>query len=120
MEFFDDAIASHIEWKERLRSHIDTNDTKIDLDTIGDFHRCELGAWIDGPGKEYNFLPSYQPLKDAHSHFHRCAEQIADAIKSGRFEQAEAMLAADGEYAIASTQTILAIGQLRADIEDLV
>lgn len=117
MNFFDDAISAHINWKERLGAMVEARDpAQYDL-SVADSRECELGQWIHGIGREFEHLESYHLLARVHTRFHQCAEAIMTTVGDGQWDRAEEMLEADSAFAESSAETIVAIGALRAEIE---
>lgn len=117
MDICEEAITAHISWKEQLRQLAEQGSTDISPDQIADYHICELGRWIMGEGVEYQGFASFDTLASCHQEFHRYARCVAEALVAGDFQLAETLLLSDGELNRASTDTVLAIGQLRSEIE---
>ena len=57
-----DEIKAHSDWKVKLRSHINGNNTSkdYDLNVVSADHLCTLGKWIYGDGKKKK-SPNYEP-----------------------------------------------------------
>lgn len=113
---FDEAIKVHTYWKVTLRWMINGH-RPVDASEAADFHRCELGHWIDGAGAAHAALPEFQILTHAHAEFHRIAGAVIHKIQSGLTAEADAMLAPDGAFTLASVRTIDAIRALQAHVE---
>lgn len=113
---FEDAIKVHTYWKVTLRWMINGH-RPVDETTTADCHRCELGQWIDGAGACYAGVPAYLTLTQEHAEFHRIAGAVIHKIQSGLAGEADAMLAPDGAFTLASTRTIEAIRALQAHVE---
>lgn len=118
--FFDEAIAAHLDWKRRLRSCLDGSGTCPRSDQAVNDGLCELGKWLFGEGRQYANLPSYGELLQQHARFHVESAKILLLIEADRFEEAEQMLLADGPFLESSAEVVGAIGRLRADIDKLV
>lgn len=105
----DHAIAAHAEWKIKLRSAIEKRE-QLDVATISSDNMCPLGQWLHGDAKgQYARLASYANCVAKHAEFHRCAGNVASKINSGKFAEAEAMLAARAPYLTASSAVGVAI-----------
>lgn len=113
---FDEAIKVHTYWKVTLRWMINGH-RPVDADETADFHRCELGHWIDGDGAVHAALPEFQTLTREHAEFHRIAGVAIHKIQTGLTAEADAMLAPDGAFTLASARTIDAIRALKARVE---
>lgn len=113
---FDEAIKVHTYWKVTLRWMINGHRPVI-ASEVADFHRCELGHWIDGEGQAYAHLPEFEALVHEHAEFHRIAGMAVEKIQRGEAAEAEAMLAPDGAFTQASARTIETIRALKAQVE---
>lgn len=117
IDFFDDAIIVHLEWKHRLRDLIKGDREVLDSDSVRNDRNCELGKWIYGEGAEFAGLSSYQDLLTTHAAFHHCAADIIQAVQEKNMGKAEELMIMDGPFSDASAETVGAIGQLRSEIE---
>ena len=115
MNFFDDAITSHLEWKVRLIDSLERTPGEINRPTDDD--SCELSRWLAGEGLAYREFSEYGELVEAHSMFHRSAAAIIDIATRGDIEQARALLSPERAFAEASSLTVIRIGNLRTAIE---
>lgn len=115
---FDQAIKAHTFWKVTLRWMIN-GQRPLDSEVLGCAHECELGRWIHAAGLEYQQLASYHTLLREHARFHSIAAEVAARIAAGEREAAIRMMDNNGEFSLASAQTIEALRQLRREVEAL-
>ena len=110
---FDDAIAAHMKWKERLSSAI--NGTSEELGSLEPAvvrcdDKCVLGKWIYGDAQKYFGKDAeYKTLKEHHAKFHQKAGDIVWHCQSNRKRFAEVILT--GDYSKESEEVI---GRLKA------
>ena len=113
---FKEATNAHTDWKIRLRGAISENST-LDLDAIARDDCCELGRWLHGPSKaRYGALPAHGACLVAHARFHFRAADVAATINARNYREAEQMLGAGTQYALASREIVFAIETLRRQI----
>jgi hypothetical protein len=117
VDFFEEAVAVHIAWKSRIRDHVAGRGKPLNASDIDRDDLCDLGGWLMGEGKVYASLPAWQALREAHQRFHSCAAEVVRRHDAGNTAGVENLLASDGEYFTASSETVVAIGNLRAAIE---
>ena len=109
----DDALAAHASWKVKFRTAIDKRE-QLDAGAIGRDNGCELGKWLHGPAKgQVGLLPEYSACVKEHAVFHVEAGKVAQAINSGRYEEATDMIAAGTPYDRASSTVGASIVRLR-------
>lgn len=113
---FDEAIKVHTYWKVTLRWMINGHRPVDEVETA-DCHRCELGQWIDADGALHAELPEYQALVHEHAEFHQVAAAVIHQIQCGWSAAADAMLAPEGAFTLASARTVEAIRALQARVE---
>ncbi|KAA8999350.1 PAS domain-containing protein [Affinibrenneria salicis] len=89
---FEHAIASHQQWRVRLRNAINR---KLTLQPkTGHDDNCPLSAWLHGPGKSrLGGTPAYDALETAHRAFHAEVDAVADLINRKKMTEAEQKLA---------------------------
>lgn len=110
------AIKAHTYWKLMLRWMIN-GERPVDPVATADDQRCELGQWIVGAGAAYGDLPEFVCLVGEHRNFHRIAGEVIALVTHGHRSAAEVMLAAEGEFSLASTRTLDAIRALQLRVE---
>jgi len=112
---FDFALArrAHRQWRVKVRAYINDVDVNFDRNTAADGSACALGKWIYGQGKDYQSLPSYQSLEQAHSELHSFIGRILELKDIGDIETANKdMSKLEGE----SNTVIGLINKLEQDI----
>jgi len=113
---FDDAVAVHLKWKDRLALCIGAGSGECPQSaTIGEDDLCELGNWIYGEGSRFRALPGYQDLVTAHARFHACAAEVVTRIEAG--DTAGARAALDGPFGAASEATVAVILRLKKEAD---
>lgn len=111
-----EAVAAHIRWKIRLLQCIHGQAEVPNAIEVAQDDVCELGKWLMGEGMEYASLASFHDTKRSHATFHLRAAEVVTAVERGEKGQAEAMLAADTPYGIASDAVVLALTKFRAEV----
>jgi len=111
------AVKAHADWKVKLRAAIARHDT-LDARSISRDNVCPLGQWLHGDAKqELGDSPMFRDVLAKHATFHRCAGDVALAINSEKFAEAEAMLANGTPFARASMDVSVALTKLRKECE---
>lgn len=89
------AISVHEDWKARLQAYLDgTSEEQLIPKVVCLDHRCDLGRWIYRKGKaNLGGHPGFSALMAHHKMFHHAAAKVIDLSKSGKSDQAQAMLA---------------------------
>lgn len=109
---FDIEIAAHINWKIRFIAFLKGLSNEVfESDNVCKDSLCELGKWIYGEGKTLDHFPAYAELRKQHAHFHVCAAEVVKTFETGNKAAASSLL--EGEFAIASRNTMLAILKLK-------
>jgi len=106
---FDQAIAAHAEWKEKLRDYLRKRDGSFKPAEIGMDTRCPLGQWIHGEGSRYVKLVEYSTLRIEHARFHKAAAEVVRRVHSGESASADIALGPKSEFAKASSAVVMAI-----------
>ena len=116
MNFFEEAVSVHMQWKQRLRAIVDGREAPLDAESAASDCACELGRWIYGEGAMHRNNPVYQELLQAHAGFHRAAADLMHKVQAG--DRAAALKSLNGgDFQTASSRTVLAIGNLRHELE---
>lgn len=118
--FFDEAIAAHLDWKRRLRDCLDRGEECPGSSEALNDGLCDLGHWLFGEGSRYANLPAYGELLQEHGRFHLESAKILLLVEAGKLEEAERLLLEDGPFLDSSAAVVGAIGRLRADIDKLI
>lgn len=84
------AIDSHVRWRQRLEDFLRGAGTeRLVAEDVAATDRCELGQWIDGPGRaRYGHLDLFSELEAAHALLHRQSGLILSTAAQGQREQA--------------------------------
>lgn len=73
----DEAISSHLAWREKLVQHLIIPDPSFNYQVISADNCCAVGKWIDKIEPRFSQYQEFRNLKNVHSEFHRCAGEIA-------------------------------------------
>jgi two-component system chemotaxis sensor kinase CheA len=114
----ENAVNSHLEWKNRLLMFLDGKGENLDSEKISRDNLCELGKWIYGAGARYKSLAEYRELRETHGHFHRRAGEVVEKFVRGDKTGALNMLKSGGAYSVASGKTVEAILNLKSTVEN--
>ena len=80
---FDEAVASHSQWKRKLREDLAKQDGSLRPVEVALDHKCALGQWIYGEGSSYSALPEFTKLKYDHARFHEVAADLVNKANCG-------------------------------------
>jgi hypothetical protein len=81
---FDAAVTMHRAWKMKFHLALDrVQGADFDTQPLGDAAQCRLGQWLAANAGELQGLASAAELLTVHEEFHRQAQAIADAIRTG-------------------------------------
>lgn len=102
------AIAAHASWKFRLKSAIDSGAIDVPINTIRVDNACVFGKWLASvqPRDRNAHFATVQKL---HAAFHTTAAEVATLATSGKVNEAKAMMAIGGKFALASSQLTHAV-----------
>jgi hypothetical protein len=114
---FDEAIKAHTYWKVMLKWLIN-GQRPLDANIVSLDSVCELGKWIAADGQAYSGLAGFDAFVRLHAAFHEAAGAVARLVESGHRAQADAMMAPQGEFTLASENTIAAIKNLKLQVEN--
>lgn len=116
MNFFEEAVSVHMQWKQKLRAVVEGREEPLNAESAAADCACELGKWIHGEGAMHKNEPAYQELLQAHANFHQAAADLMTKAlagdRTGAFQSVNG-----GEFQNASRRTVLAIGNLRHELE---
>lgn len=110
---FDQAIAAHSSWKQKLRSYLAKPDRSLSAVDVEHADKCDLGRWIAGEGAKYGSLPEFQALRSEHAHFHKAAASVIRHADSGQNVTEEISLGGKSEFSAASSAVVKAIMALK-------
>ncbi len=101
------ALASHSQWKVRLRDAIARGTSDLTTSTVSRDDQCEFGKWLHGPlDAELVGSVHYERCVAAHRAFHRAAAATLGLALTGDAVEAEARLRPGGEFANASAAVV--------------
>jgi hypothetical protein len=106
---FDEAIAAHTVWKNKMRRSLAKRDGSINPADVSLDHKCRLGAWIYGEGASYRSLPEYVKLKYEHARFHMVAADLVKRANAGESIDAEMDPCSNSEFSTSSSAVVIAI-----------
>jgi methyl-accepting chemotaxis protein len=89
---FDDAIASHVEWKAKLKKYLKQPDHSLKSADVAVDNKCALGQWIYGEGKKFASLRKFSELQSEHQRFHKSAAAVITKADAGKDENEEVAL----------------------------
>lgn len=115
---FDQAIASHERWKQRLQDYMEGRIKEgLDVHAIACDDRCELGQWLKGSAMQH--LGGYRPftqLVASHRYFHRQAAEVLSHAQQGQRGKAIQVLATT--YRHASRQVVMRLRDLKLRLQE--
>jgi len=115
---FAQAVESHIEWRDKLKTILTENNPEQYLANAPHCTQCALGCWLQGTGQlKFEQLRAFQQLRDAHREFHECVEEIISNFKSGDKAYAQALF--QNEFAQATRRILATITDLHETISSL-
>jgi methyl-accepting chemotaxis protein len=107
----DDANKAHAQWKTRLIDYMNGRQKEpINHADAASDHKCDLGKWIYGEGKQHSHRKEYRDLKDAHAHFHQSVGDIVASVAAKNMDKAKFLLG--GDFSRRSKDTHAAIDNL--------
>ena len=106
----DKAIAAHGQWKQKLRTAIDTGECESTPAKVKMDCNCSFGKWlherIEPSAKDNHF---YEEAVSLHAQFHQEAGSILELALNGKGDEAHDLLALGGnfsKYSAALTKTL--------------
>lgn len=96
------AIAAHGMWKVRMKQAlrsgtIDQEPAAVRLD-----NQCAFGKWLHACPPAVKQTPFHGAVLRLHAEFHQVSSEVYAHLKAGRRADAEAMLAPEGQWTLAS------------------
>lgn len=113
---FDQAIAAHAGWKNKLAKYLKNPDHSLKAAEIALDDHCELGKWIAGEGKQFSNLPEYATLKSDHTRFHKVAADIVQRANAGQKVEEEVAIGGKSAFVSASSAVVQAIIAIRSKV----
>jgi hemerythrin len=112
----DDAVISHIVWKDKLLQYLLKGEERLDPAELSRDDRCPLGGWILSEGQQYADHSEYATLKTEHTRFHKAVGDVVRGAKLGLSIKPETVLGTDSEFGVASAAVVTAIVGLQRKI----
>jgi hemerythrin len=113
----DDAVISHIVWKDKLLEYLLKRDDTLDASELSRDERCPLGKWILRGAQEYASYPEYATLRAQHTRFHKAVGEVVRGAKLGLSIKPETVLGTDSEFGVASAAVVTAIVGLQRKMQ---
>ena len=110
---FDEAVASHSQFKRKLRKDLAKHDGSMRPVEVALDHKCALGQWIYGEGSGYSVLPEYTKLKYEHARFHTVAADLVTKANCGESIEQDLAPCSSSEFSNASSAVIIAIMSMK-------
>jgi len=116
-ETLQKAVASHTNWKSRLRTAITRKKFNVPPAVLKADNQCEFGKWLYGPelSNAEKRTEFYGRVVQMHSLFHREAAKVVEWAIAGQEEAAERSLGIGG-YATASADLTRAMNTWRESL----
>lgn len=111
---FDQAVAAHAGWKQKLALHLQKPDGSLKATEIAVDNRCDLGKSLAGEGLKFSSLPEFNTLYSQHARFHKVAADVVHRADRGEKVTGELALGAKSEFAAASGVVVMAIIAMKA------
>ena len=112
---FDEAIAAHSAWKQKLAIYLAKPDKSIDSAKLALDNQCELGKWIHSQGAPLTGNAAFQELKKEHANFHKAASDIVKRADSGQKVTEEIALGGKSPYAACSGKVVNALVKMKRE-----
>jgi hypothetical protein len=103
---FDEAIAAHSAWKQKLKAYLAKPDHHLKVEEVGADDKCELGRWIKSEYQKHSDIREFATLRTDHARFHQAAADVVKRADSGQKVTEEVALGARSEFATASSAVI--------------
>ncbi len=110
---FDEAIAAHGNWKQKLADYLRKPDGSLKASEISADNKCTLGQWIHGEGAKYSKLSEYSALKTDHARFHKSAAEVVRKADAGQSVAEETALGSKSEFGTASSAVVMGIMHMK-------
>jgi methyl-accepting chemotaxis protein len=102
------AIDTHATWKVSLSRAIESGTVDVSVADVKQDNLCAFGKWLHGSTipNAARLDPNYIIVRHIHANFHECAARVLELVLQGNKAQADALMAADGEYTKISGQLV--------------
>jgi hypothetical protein len=115
---FNEAVASHSQWKRKLRRYLDKHDGSLSPAEVRLDHNSALGQWIYGAGASYSALPEYVKPKNEYTGFHAVAAELIAKANSGESIDAETAPCSSSQFSTSFSAVVIAIMAMKKRVSD--
>ena len=112
---FDEAIAAHSAWKQKLAVYLAKPDKSIDSGKLAQDNQCDLGKWIHSQGSALASSTTFQELKKEHANFHLAAADVVRKADTGQTVSEEISLGAKSAYSTCSSKVVSALMKMKKE-----
>ncbi|MCW0234779.1 MAG: methyl-accepting chemotaxis protein [Ferrovibrio sp.] len=108
----DTAVKAHAQWKDRLKSAVETQTSDIAPEQACLDNRCQFGKWIYSEGAAAPLAErgaDYERVRQLHAEFHRCAGDTLRKALTGDRAGYDRDTAPSGPFHIVSTELTRAL-----------
>ena len=106
------AVSAHGQWKARLAAAIKEGKSDFTPSVVRMDNQCPFGKWMYGeidPASKAS--PNYAKTRALHAKFHEEAAKVLYLAVSGKAAEASALMVPGSEFAKASSQITVALGE---------
>lgn len=109
------AISAHGQWKQKLRSAIDSGSSDIAPEQVKQDCNCAFGKWLYGNmPEERKSSPYYKDVREMHARFHSEAGTIMGLAINGKKDDANDRMKMGSEFSKLSSQLTKKLQEWRA------
>lgn len=115
---FNQAVAAHNKWKQRLREAITKGKSEFAPEAILADNICDLGKWLYALKAPFRDQPIYEEIRAVHAEFHQEAAKIMGMALKKQKKAALTALNSDGLYASLTTKLLFLLNQWCAQLQE--
>ena len=115
----DDAIKSHLNWKQRTLAAFAGQTESLDHKKLSADNLCALGVWIEKIQSRYEGNSQFHELRVAHTEFHSYVGTLALMANSRDSKFSEALFVDGSEFQRLSDRVIKALQEFREPYQSL-
>jgi methyl-accepting chemotaxis protein len=115
-EEIDSAIAAHGQWKQRLKTAIETGQSEFDPSKLALDNYCDFGKWLNSLGSDIKATDSWKNIKQLHAEFHKKAASILDLAVKGKSGDASKQIELGSDYSVVSSKLTNAMIKWKKEI----
>ncbi|MFH1785565.1 MAG: CZB domain-containing protein [Candidatus Micrarchaeota archaeon] len=109
-DIINEAIISHMRWKQLLDEAIETGESKFTVKSVNSDKNCILGKWLNYLDSEHK--KEYCKIKEIHMKFHKCAARVLKLALEGKRKKAKKATEKGSRYSLYSTKLIEMLAKL--------